>query len=339
MSIASPSTPSPRATAVSPLLKWVGGKRQLLPHIRPFYPAAFGSYLEPFFGSGAVFFDLWNRGRLAAGPSVLIDCNSDLIGCYAMVRDRPGDVLRELAGLAQGHARDGQAHYYAVRDGRFNPGRDARRAADGSVAYTPELAAMLIYLNRTGYNGLYRVNGRGHFNVPAGRYVRPRIADVARVQGVAAVLQGAGVTLRRGSFADVLELAQPRDFLYIDPPYAPLSTTASFTSYTAPRFDAADQRRLQQVVIALARRGCHVLLSNSTAATIAALYDGNPDAEAAGLRAYRVPARRAVNSVAKGRGTIDEYLISNIPPAAAAPVAEAGGRAGRGGSTPTAPNI
>jgi len=303
-----------RSPAATPLLKWVGGKRQLLPHIRRFYPARFGAYLEPFVGSGAVFFDLWGSGRLAGHPIVLIDSNADLIGCYEMVRDRPDAVAAALEALAEGHAREGARHYYEVRDVQFNPLREAWRAPDGSIGYTPELAAMLIYLNRTGFNGLYRVNAAGRFNVPAGRYVRPRIADPERLARVARALAGPGVTLRHASFDSVLEVAVEGDFLYIDPPYAPLSRTSSFTSYTSARFADAEQERLQQVVIELARRGCQVVLSNSTAPAIAALYDGNAAAETAGLRAYRIAARRAVNSVGTRRGSVDEYLISNVTP-------------------------
>jgi DNA adenine methylase len=171
---------------------------------------------------------------------------------------------------------------------------------------------MLIYLNRTGFNGLYRVNARGRFNVPAGRYERPRIADPERLERVAEALGRPEVELRHGSFADALEIAQRGDFLYIDPPYAPLSATASFTAYTSARFAEPEQEQLQRVVIELATRGCAVVLSNSTAPAIAALYDGHPDAAAAGLKAYRIPARRAVNSVASRRGTVEEYLITNV---------------------------
>lgn len=297
---------------VVPLLKWVGGKRQLLPSIRPFYPARFATYIEPFVGSGAVFFDLWNAGRLQGRRAMLIDSNSDLVGCYSQVRDNPAAVLAALEQLAADRALAPRDHYYDVRDRQFNPAREAARRADGSIVYTPQLAAMLIYLNRTGFNGLYRVNAAGHFNVPVGRYAKPNIADRARIAGVAGVLGDASVTLRRGSFSEVLDCATAGDFLYIDPPYAPVSATANFTAYTHPRFDQADQEQLQQVVIALARRGCFVILSNSTADAIGALYDGNAAAEAAGLRAYKVPARRAVNSVAARRGVVEEYLITNV---------------------------
>jgi DNA adenine methylase len=306
------------ARMIKPLLKWAGGKRQLLPALRRFYPPTFSRYIEPFVGSGAVFFDLCTEGRLAGHPVVLIDSNPDLIGCYEAVRDAPDDVADELELLADAHARDGRAHYYAVRDTRFNPQRAARRTADGRIAYTPALAAMFVYLNRTGFNGLFRVNASGAFNVPAGRYERPRIADRARVHDVAAALRSPQVTLRWASFLDTGTEAQPDDFLYIDPPYAPLSATASFTSYTALRFGAGEQRALQQMSIGLARRGCHVLLSNSTAPLITGLYDRNEDAREAGLRAFRVPARRAINRNASARGPVDEYLITNLEPQPAA---------------------
>ena len=298
----------------SPLLKWAGGKRQLLPRIRRFYPDAFGAYIEPFFGSGAVFFDLHAQGRLRDRDVVLVDSNPDLIGCYDTVRSVPIEVASELDALASAHARGGRAHYYRVRDDCFNPLRDRLRQPDGRITYTPELAAMLIYLNRTGFNGLFRVNKRGAFNVPPGRYERPRIADRDKLSRAADALSGPRVRLLWGSFESVRDIAAAGDFVYCDPPYAPLSRTASFTAYTAPRFDDADQQRLQELVVALARRGCHVLVSNSTADPIAALYERNTAARAAGLRALRVPARRAINSNAARRGPVEEFLITNIAP-------------------------
>jgi DNA adenine methylase len=296
---------------IRPLLKWAGGKRQLLPQLRRFYPAQFNRYIEPFFGSGAVYFDLRASGRLDGHDVLLVDSNPDLIGCYETVRAQPDEVAAELERLAAAHARGGDAQYYAVRDGQFNPARDRLRDGAGRIAYTPALAAMLIYLNRTGFNGLFRVNARGAFNVPAGRYPRPQIADRAKLERVAAAL--AGAALRCGSFELVGDQAVPGDFVYFDPPYAPLSRTSAFTSYTAVRFDATDQKRLQQAAIDLARRGCHVLLSNSTAGEIAALYEKSPEARRAGLCVHRVPARRAINSNAARRGAVDEFLITNIP--------------------------
>lgn len=309
----SSAIPNPRSALTRPLLKWAGGKRQLLPHLRRFYPPAFNRYIEPFFGSGAVFFDLYGAGRLRDRDVVLIDLNADLIGCYETVRAQPEEVASELDRLAVAHARGGQTQYYAVRDEQFNPIRDRLRRGDGRIAYTPQLAAMLIYLNRTGFNGLFRVNARGQFNVPAGRYERPKIADSGTLARVAQALSGARLRLVCGSFESAADIAAPGDFVYFDPPYAPLSRTASFTSYTGPRFDARDQERLQRIVLLLAARGCFVLLSNSTADEITALYEHNVDARAAGLRAIRVPARRAINSIAARRGPVEEYVITNMP--------------------------
>jgi DNA adenine methylase len=306
------SIPQSPIQGAKPLLKWAGGKRQLLPSLRRFYPDTFSTYIEPFFGSGAVFFDLHGSGRLHDRHVVLIDSNADLIGCYETVRKSPDGVARELERLAAAHAANGPEHYYRVRDECFNPARDARRQADGRIRYTPELAAMFIYLNRTGFNGLFRLNARGRFNVPIGRYTRPTILYRERLAAVAAALNGRRVRLEFGSFELAREVARRGDFLYCDPPYAPLSATANFTSYTAGRFDDQAQAQLQQLVIALAKRGCHVLLSNSTAPKIAALYDTNVEARGAGLRAFRVPARRAINSNAAKRGTVDEYLITNV---------------------------
>jgi DNA adenine methylase len=297
---------------IRPLLKWAGGKRQLLPRLRRFYPRKFDRYIEPFFGSGAVFFDLHGAGRLRGRDVMLIDSNADLIGCYEAVRDNPDDVADALDDLAASHARDPRAVYYAVRDERFNPRRHDARSPDGRIAYTPELAAMFIYLNRTGFNGLFRVNARGGFNVPMGRYERPRIADRTRLLQVAAALSRPGVQLVYGSFDTAGEMASADDFLYIDPPYAPVSRTSNFTGYTSPRFDTREQQRLQQLVLSLAGRGCYVLLSNSTAGEIVGLYDENAQARSAGLRAVRVSARRAINSNAARRGVVDEFLITNI---------------------------
>jgi DNA adenine methylase len=171
---------------------------------------------------------------------------------------------------------------------------------------------MFIYLNRTGYNGLFRLNSNGEFNVPAGRYAKPRICDDVHVKRVAKALSDPRVTLVTARFDRLVQSAGAGDFLYFDPPYAPLSKTANFTSYTTERFDAADQLRLRDVVVTLARRGCHVVMSNSTAPEIAALYDDGKEVKAAGLRCHRIHARRAINSNAKRRGVVEEYVITNV---------------------------
>ena len=294
-------------------MKWAGGKRQLLPALRKFYPPDFNKYCEPFFGSGAVFFDLHARAALEAREILLSDDNADLIACYHAVRDGAEEVIGELSRLASGHARDGARHYYEVRNERFNPQRAALASAPaGTFRYTAALAAMFIYLNRTGYNGLFRLNSDGEFNVPAGSYVNPRISDEENVRRVAKALARPGVTIVRARFERSLERAGAGDFVYLDPPYAPLSKTARFTSYTAEGFDAADQQRLRDDVVSLARRGCHVVLSNSTAPEVRALYEDSDEVIAAGLRCYKIPARRAINSNRMGRGIVEEYVITNV---------------------------
>lgn len=300
-----------------PFLKWVGGKRQLLPVLRRFYPNFSGRYLEPFLGSGAVFFDLLGRGALHGRRAMLSDDNADLIGCYRRVGDSAGAVIAELDRLAAAHAAGGRDHYLCVRDTRFNPLRAAWRASGADLSrYPSELAAMLIYLNRTGYNGLYRVNASGEYNVPPGRYANPKIVDRALLTAVSAALSGLDIRVEQAPFDRLLDQARAGDFAYFDPPYAPLTRTANFRGYTGRGFSDDDQRRLQRVLIELSQRGVHVLLSNSTAASVTMLYEGNAAAKAAGLRAWRFPARRAVNSKADRRGAVSELVVSNGHPAA-----------------------
>ncbi len=304
---------SPRAPLARPILKWAGGKRQLLPALRPYYPEAFDRYFEPFVGSGAVFLDLHNAGRLDGREARLSDTNADVIGCYRMVRDAVDAVIAALRTMADGHRVDGRRHFYAIRDERFNPERRRiHERPDPERLYTPELAAMVIYLNRTGYNGLFRVNRRGSFNVPAGRHGSIRICDADNLQRLSAALGRPGVSLAVRPFQEALAGAGARDFVYLDPPYAPVSRTASFTSYTAASFGPEQQSVLQQTVIAMAGRGARVLLSNSVAPDISRLYMENSDARRAGLTTRTVQARRAINSRASLRGAVLEYLITNV---------------------------
>jgi DNA adenine methylase len=298
---------------VRPILKWAGGKRQLLPTLRRYYPPAFGRFLEPFLGSGAVFLDCHNHGLLDGCEVHLSDINADVIGCYRMVRDDPEAVIEALTILEAGHLSDGARHFYAVRDEQFNAvRREVHASANPAGAYTPSLAAMLIYLNRTGYNGLFRLNSRGGFNVPVGRYARVTICDGLNVRRLSAALRRPGLTVEVRPFEDALGGGRAGDFVYLDPPYAPISRTAHFTSYTAGRFGSDEQCRLQQAVVSLARLGASVLLSNSVAPDIRRLYADNIEARSAGLRAKTVEARRAINSRASSRGAVREYLITNI---------------------------
>lgn len=309
----------PPPQKAQPFLKWAGGKRQLLPQLRRFYPARVQRFVEPFLGSGAVFFDLWSAHKLDGAQVVLADRNPDLIGTYARVADATDAVLAALTQLAAGHEREGKAHFYAVRDRSFNPGR-ARWRARGAKAddYPTKLAAMLIYLNRTGYNGLFRVNQRGDFNVPAGRYDAPVIVHEHRLRLAALALAPPDVSVRCCPFEQTLDQVERGDFVYLDPPYAPLSVTSNFRSYTSHGFGADDQARLRDAVVRAASRGAQILLSNSIAPAIVDLY-ADASVRNAGLRCLRVPARRAINSRASARGVIEELLVTNLPEAEASP--------------------
>jgi DNA adenine methylase len=181
-----------------------------------------------------------------------------------VLRREADAVIRMLDELGSEYRERGSAFFYEIRDHRFNPTR-ARLFAGGHDpvrGYTPELAAMLIFLNRTGYNGLFRLNSKGRFNVPEGRYERPRICDADNLRRASDALNASNVTLLHGHFDRVERLAGTSDFLYFDPPYAPVSMTSRFTSYTARQFGRVDQTRLHALVLELSRRGCHVVVSN-----------------------------------------------------------------------------
>jgi len=303
------------AVRLRPFLKWVGGKRQLLPVLRRFYPDPMGRYFEPFVGSGAVFFDLVSGGHLNGHGAVLSDDNADLIACYRRVGRSLEDVAAALERLAADHAARGRECYMQVRDQHFNPQRAAWRDRGADLDdYPAELAAMLIYLNRTGYNGLFRLNASGEFNVPPGRYDSPKVIDRPLLTRVSEVLASPGVRIEHAAFDRVLQEARAGDFVYFDPPYAPLSATANFRGYTGRGFSETDQERLQQALITLAGRGVQVLLSNSVAPSISRLYEDNKDVAAAGLQTWRFPARRAINSRPDRRGAVEELVVSNIRP-------------------------
>jgi DNA adenine methylase len=267
-----------------PFLKWAGGKGQLLPDLLQQIEAAgsFRRYHEPFLGGGALFFALYRGGQLARLKPRLSDGNANLIVTYQAVRDNVLGVITRLGRHARSH---GEEHYYAVR---------AETPSDPAAA-----AARIIYLNRTCFNGLYRENSRGEFNVPFGRYVNPVICDEENLRAVSQALQN--VCLETADFESVLEHAKPGDFVYFDPPYDPLSKSSSFTAYAKGGFGEAEQRRLAGVFAELAGRGVKALLSNSATPLIEDLYRG--------FHIERVKATRAVNSKANGRGAIDEFLV------------------------------
>jgi DNA adenine methylase len=270
--------------APAPIVKWAGGKTRLLSQLSPLLPpgVALMRHVEPFVGGGAMFF--------ARQPTraLLCDINPMLIATYEAVRDETEAVIEQLEQLSREH--DGRA-YYRVRE-RYNRAR--------KIAQT-ERAAMFIYLNKTCFNGLHRVNQKGEFNVPMGRYSQPRIVHPEALRAAARQLRHA--TLRCAGFESLLSAARPGDFIYFDPPYEPMSDTASFTAYAQSGFGREEQLRLRDVFAALDQRGCKLMLSNSDVPFIRELY-----------RKYQldgVSAARAINSNAKKRGPVQEIVVRN----------------------------
>lgn len=264
--------------APRPLLKWAGGKRQLLTSISRRLPEKIETYYEPFVGGGAVFFSLAAQGRFER--AVLSDQNEELIGTYRAVQEDVDSVIKALRDLPHS-----EEDYYRIRAQK--PRLPARRAA------------RMIYLNRTGYNGLYRVNRSGQFNVPFGRYVRPKICDEERLRSVSEALQG--VTLRVADFGTTVEEAQAGDAVYFDPPYVPVSPTARFAEYHHSPFGDQEHLRLAELFELLQQRGVASVLSNS---------DTPRTREIFGKFAHEfVSARRSINSAATQRGPTSEILV------------------------------
>ena len=275
------------AGAARPFLKWAGGKQQLLTQFDPLFPGCINRYFEPFVGSGAVFFHLWNMQR-PGGRIQLSDNNPELINVYQVVRDGVDELIAHLQNHEARHSRE---YYYEVRV------QDRNGAPLGKV----ERAARFIYLNRTCYNGLYRVNSRGHFNTPLGSYKNPRVVFADELQAASAALSSVSLVVQ--TFDRVVEAAAHGDFVYFDPPYDPVSKTASFTGYTSASFTDQDQERLASVFRLLSEMGCQCMLSNSHTPFILHLYRD--------FRIDIVKANRAVNSVGSSRGPIAEVVVRN----------------------------
>lgn len=268
----------------SPIVKWVGGKTKLLAELVARVPSHYVRYFEPFVGGGALFF------RLQPTLAMLSDANAELIECYRQVQ---GDVEGVLCAAQVHEALHTESHFYAMRS-KWNEERDTLSPA--------VRAATFLYLNKTCYNGLWRENRRGEFNVPAGRYAHPTIANPEVLRAAAQALRGA--RLSAAPFDRVLDEARSSDFVYFDPPYDPVGTTADFTSYTALGFGPADQERLASAFRALAGRGCAVMLSNSDTPFVRRLY--------AGFRIDRVTCVRQINSKADRRGKVPEVIVRSF---------------------------
>lgn len=269
-----------------PFIKWAGGKTQLLNQLTTILPPRIRTYYEPFIGGGALFFALAQRERFQR--AAINDWNSELVDTYKSIRDFPDDLIELLQGLKAEYQADARVVFHRERD------KDPKEL-------TPIVrAARFLFLNRTGFNGLYRVNKSGRFNVPFGKYDNPRIVDEDNIRACSKVLNNF-VVLTSKDFAAVVTEAQPGDCVYFDPPYVPLNPTANFTSYTSNGFTIDDQYRLAACFKQLVERGVAVIASNSDTKTVRDLYDG--------FEMHAVEARRNINSKGDKRGPVGELII------------------------------
>ncbi|BAU11950.1 site-specific DNA-methyltransferase [Leptolyngbya sp. NIES-3755] len=270
-----------------PFIKWAGGKSQLISQYVSYFPKHYQNYYEPFVGGGAIFF------HLQPERSLLIDINLELVNVYRTVRDRVEDLIDRLEHHHQQHSPD---HYYQVR-GQLAPNDDWFYKGNNV-----DRAARLIYLNKTCFNGLYRENSKGHFNVPIGSYKKPAIYDPEILRADSIALQSANI--EPGSFDQVLQHAQSsEDFVYFDPPYYPISSTSNFTAYNRYSFSEAQQIQLRDAVRELSDRGVKVMLSNSDCPFIQELYKE--------FNIHTIYATRNINCNAEKRGKITEVLVTN----------------------------
>jgi DNA adenine methylase len=265
-----------------PVVKWAGGKTQLLPYLIQFSPKQFNQYFEPFLGGGALFFKLSNNRKIS--KAYLNDCNCDLINVYSVIKKNLDELISELGS---GFYQNNEEIYYQIR--LSSPENEIKRAA------------RFIYLNKTAFNGLYRVNSKGQFNVPFGKYKNPKILDKFNLKAVHEALQKDELTCM--DFEEAVKQANTGDFIYFDPPYQPLSKTSNFTSYTAKSFGEADQERLHKCFKSLDEHGCFVMLSNSFSPFVNELYSD--------YNCHTVMAGRAINCKAEGRGKIKELIVTN----------------------------
>lgn len=277
-----------------PFLKWAGGKRQLLPEIKKNLPKNIerATYYEPFLGGGALLFELQPK------KAIVNDSNPELINCYQVIKDSVEELI-ELLKVHKVH--NCQEYYYEQRE-------LDRLQKKYSKLSKIEKAARIIYLNKTCYNGLFRVNSKGYFNVPFGKYKNPNILDEAVLRAVNSYLNKNTVTFLNNDFEAAVQDAKKGDFIYFDPPYDPVSDTASFTGYDLNGFNKDEQRRLKQVFDYLNAKGCNVMLSNSATEFVSELYEDYKETT------KLVSATRSINSDAFKRGKIDEVLILNYVP-------------------------
>jgi len=276
------------ATSPKPFVKWAGGKRQLITSLEGHLPKKFNTYFEPFLGGGALLFHLLNQSpNLKCHVS---DLNSDLILAYITIRDKVEQLIESLERHSGKYFTDQQKYYYSVRES----------APKNQI----EKVSRLLFLNKTCFNGLYRVNSKGQFNVPLGKYTNPSIVNKENLLVVSKILQSKNIAIRCQDFAAVLDEAKKDDFVYFDPPYQPVSKTANFTSYTKCEFTYDDLKRLAEVCQKLDKKDCNVLLSNSNTKEVRKLFSSK-------WKVAEISANRAINSNSKKRTGHSELLIKN----------------------------
>jgi DNA adenine methylase len=275
----------------SPFVKWAGGKGSLLPQLLRHLPRELSNYYEPFLGGGALFYAAYERN--VAFNAHLSDINSELINAYVMIKEKPNELIQALSKLELGyyHSQNMSKFFYEKRNWR--------------PSTLVESASRLIFLNRTCYNGLYRVNSRGEFNVPFGRYSKPKILDAQNLRAISKALNDTNAQLWSSDYKSALSTCGKNDFVYLDPPYQPKSKTSSFTDYAPGGFSEADQRELAEEFKRLVERGCKVLLSNSETPLTNRLYER--------FEKIRVTVNRPISSVGSSRRGYKEILVLGVP--------------------------
>jgi len=268
-------------------VKWAGGKGQLLEQFEPLFPKKFKRYIEPFVGSGAVFFHIIQNFK--PKEIILSDINEELINSYQIIKTDVERLIVELKQHKEYHLAEGKKYYLTIR------------ATNPKDLPPLEMAARFIYLNKTCFNGLYRVNSKGGFNVPMGSYKNPDIVQEEKLRIVSKLLKN--VTIKVMSFEKILNLAKQDDFIYFDPPYQPLKNKKSFTTYTKDAFLEEQQKLLEIVFGKLDKKGCFVMLSNSDTKFIKDLY--------AKYNIHFVKATRMINCNGDKRGKINEVVVTN----------------------------
>ncbi|MEA5510453.1 Dam family site-specific DNA-(adenine-N6)-methyltransferase [Crocosphaera sp. UHCC 0190] len=307
-----PGLYNPKVIPASPVLKWAGGKTQLLAEIQQQYPqqlkqGKITTYLEPFFGGGAVFFDVYSKFKF--DKAYLFDKNPELIILYKVIQNDLDNLINKLSILEQDYLgltpEKRSDFYYKIREfyNTFDKQTDANNYGQDWV----ERAAHTIFLNKTCFNGLYRVNSKGHFNVPMGRYKNPRILHENNLRTVNQAFKIAEIYHK--DFSEVVEYANQYTFIYYDPPYRPISQTASFNAYSSSDFNDDEQRRLRDVFVAASNKGALQMLSNSDPTN----YVDDPffDELYQGFNLTRITASRMINSKGNNRGKIREILVTN----------------------------